>query len=150
MCSKSRQTRQNPGEEISIQMCCLRLHEEKIQSHTEKECETWQAMSVHGAPPFIIKTARVLTVRPKTATDSQDAHACNRGGPCQNRGGSLQEPRELSVRTAGSSLLQPQGISVGTAGGTLFEPREALCENRKKVFVRTEGGSLLERREALC
>ena len=37
-CSKSRQTKQKPGEEISIQMCCL-IHE-KIQAHTEKERET--------------------------------------------------------------------------------------------------------------
>ena len=43
-CSKSRQTKQNLGEEISIQMCCLRLHE-KIQAHTEKERETCKAMS---------------------------------------------------------------------------------------------------------
>ena len=26
---------------------------------------------------------------PQNGTDSQDAHTCNRGGPCQNRGGSL-------------------------------------------------------------
>ena len=44
-CSVSRQKKQNLGEEISIQMCCLRLHE-KIQAHTEKERETCKAMSV--------------------------------------------------------------------------------------------------------
>ena len=44
-CSKSRHTKQNPDEEISIQMCCWRLHE-KIQAHIEKERETCKAMSV--------------------------------------------------------------------------------------------------------
>ena len=102
-CSKSRHTKQNPDEEISIQMCCLRLHEK--YRHTQREnvkharrCQspcsaTWACASVsvqvHGAPPSIHKTPTMLTVRPKTATDSQDAHTCNRGRPCQNSGGSL-------------------------------------------------------------
>ena len=102
-CSKSRHTKQNPDEEISIQMCCLRLHEKYRHTQREnvkhaKRCQspcsaTWACASVsvqvHGAPPSIHKTPTMLTVRPKAATDRQDAHTCNRGRPCQNSGGSL-------------------------------------------------------------
>ena len=60
---------------------------------------TWACASVsvqvHGAPPSINKTPTMVTVRTKTANDSQDAHTCNRGVPvrtaaalCQKREGS--------------------------------------------------------------
>ena len=126
-CSKTRQTKENPGEEISIQMCRLRLHE-KIQPHTDKERETCKAMSVTLQCNLGVRRCQCSSTwrttfhpqdsnnadraRSKTATDSQEAHTCNRGGPCQNRegssvgaaGGSLFEQRMLSVKTAGSSL----------------------------------------------
>ena len=97
-CSKSRQTKQKPSEEISIQMCCLRLHEKykHIQRKNVKHAPcsaTWACASVsvqeHGAPPSNHKTPTMPTVRPKTANDSQDAHTCNRGETlCKKREGS--------------------------------------------------------------
>ena len=71
-CSKSRQTKQKPGEEISIQMCCL-IHEKykHIQRKNVKHAPcsaTWACASVsvqkHGAPPSNHKTPTMLTVRP--------------------------------------------------------------------------------------
>ena len=127
-------------------MCCLRLHEGKIQTHTQrknvKHGKRCQNMAHHHSLSRLRECCpcapkRQLTVRTRT----------------REIAGSLSEPRRLSARTAGA-LCQNRGkLSFTTAGdlcwnrgegggGTLFEPREALCENRKK--------SLFELMEALC